>query len=49
MTMAEYTRLVSQIVVLEEVSREYPTKLIENIITQIEVKRKEIGNSTTKQ
>ena len=42
MTMAEYTRLVSQIVVLEEIAREYPTKTIENIIMQMEARRKEV-------
>ena len=45
MTVAEYTRLVAQIVVLEEVAREYPTKTIENIIMQMEARRKEIENA----
>ena len=42
MTMAEYTRLVAQIAVLKEVAREYPTKTIENIIVQMEARRKEV-------
>ena len=45
MTMAEYTRLVAQIAVLKEVTMEYPAKKIENIIAQMEARRKEIGNS----
>ena len=49
MTVAEYTRLVAQIAVLKEVAMEYPTKTIENIIVQMEARRKEIGNSATKQ
>lgn len=34
--------------VLKEVAAEYPGKTIENIIAQLEAKRKEIGNSTNK-
>ena len=49
MTMAEYIRLVAQIAVLKEISREYPTKTIDNIIVQLEVRRKEIGNRATEQ
>ena len=45
MTVAEYTRLVAQIAVLKEVAKEYPGKTIENIIAQLEARRKEIGNS----
>ena len=45
MTMAEYTRLVAQIAVLKEVAREYPTKTIENIIAQMEARRKEVENA----
>lgn len=45
MTMAEYTRLVAQIAVLKEVAREYPTKTIENIIVQMEARRKEVWNA----
>ena len=49
MTVAEYTRLVARIAVLKEIAREYPAKKIENIIAQMEARRKEIGNSATKQ
>lgn len=45
MTMAEYIRLVAQIAVLKEVAREYPTKTIENIIVQMEARRKEVWNA----
>ena len=45
MTMAEYTRLVAQIAVLKEVAIEYPTKTIENIIVQMEARRKEVWNA----
>ena len=45
MTVAEYIRLVAQIAVLKEVAMEYPSKKIENIIAQMEARRKEIGNS----
>lgn len=45
MTVAEYTRLVAQIAVLKEVAMQYPTKTIENIIMQMEARKKEIGNS----
>ena len=45
MTMAEYTRLVAQIANLKEAAMEYPAKKIENIIAQMEARRKEIGNS----
>ena len=45
MTVAEYIRLVAQIAVLKEVAMEYPAKKIENIIAQMEARRKEIGNS----
>ena len=45
MTNAEYIRLVAQIAILKEVAMEYPAKKIENIIAQMEARRKEIGNS----
>ena len=41
MTKEEYTRLVAQIAVLKEVADEYPGKTIENIIQQLEARRKE--------
>ena len=49
MTVAEYIRLVAQIAILKEVAAEYPGKTIENIIAQLEARRKEIGNSAAKQ
>ena len=45
MTQGEYTRLVAQIAILKEVAMEYPAKNFENIIAQMEARRKEIGNS----
>ena len=45
MTREEYIRLVAQIAILKEVAAEYPGKTIENIIAQLEARRKEIGNS----
>ena len=47
MTTPECTRLEAQIAVLREVAKEYPRKTIENIIAQMEARRKEIGNSAT--
>ena len=47
MTVAGYTRLIAQIAVLKEVAEEYPGKTIENIIAQLEARRKEIDNSAT--
>ena len=41
-TVSEYARLVAQIAVLKEVSKEYPGKTIENIIQQLEARRKEV-------
>ena len=49
MTTPEYTRLEAQIAVLREVAEDYPVKTIENIIVQMEARRKEIGNSAAKQ
>ena len=49
MITSEYTRLEAQIDVLKEVALEYPGKTIENIIVQMEARRKEIGNSAAKQ
>ena len=45
MTMAEYIRLVAKIAVLKEVAEEYPGKTIENIIVQMEARRKELINN----
>ena len=45
MTVSEYTRLIAQIVILQEVAEEYPGKTIENIIAQLEARRKEVVNA----
>ena len=44
MIVSEYTRLEAQIAVLREVAEEYPGKTIENIIAQMEARRKEWDN-----
>ena len=44
-TVSEYARLVAQIAVLKEVSKEYPGKTIENIIVQMEARNKEVENA----
>ena len=49
MTMAEYIRLVAKIAVLKEVAEEYPGKTIDNIIAQMEARKKEIENNAEKQ
>ena len=49
MTVAEYIRLAAQIAILKEIAEEYSGKTIENIIAQLEARRKEIGSSATKQ
>ena len=41
-TVSEYTRLIAQIAVLKEVAEEYPGKTIENIIVQMEARKKEV-------
>ena len=45
MTVAEYIRLVAQMAILKEVAAEYPGKTIENIIAQMEARRKEQNKS----
>ena len=45
MTVAEYIRLVAQIAILKEIAEEYPGKTIENIISQLEARRKELNKS----
>ena len=45
MTKSEYARLVAKIAVLKEVAEEYPGKTIENIIAQLEARRKEVVNA----
>ena len=45
MITSEYARLEAQIAVLKEVVEEYPGKTIENIIAQMEARRKEVLNA----
>ena len=45
MTVSEYARLIAQIAVLKEVAEEYPGKTIDNIIVQMEARRKDIENA----
>lgn len=47
-TVSEYARLVARIAVLKEIAEEYPGKTIENIITQLEARMKEVGNIAAK-
>ena len=41
----DWLELHKQLHALREVAEEYPGKTIENVITQMEARRKEIGNS----
>ena len=45
--VTEYINLLMQIATLKNVAEEYPGKTIENIIAQLEARRKEIGNRAT--
>lgn len=45
----ERLRFIAKIDMLKEVAEEYPGKTIENVIVQLEARRKEIGNSATEQ
>ena len=45
MTVAEYIRLVAKIAVLKEVAEEYSGKTIDNIIVQMEARKKEVDNA----
>ena len=45
MTREEYLRLSVHIAMLEDIAEDYPGKTIENIIVQLESRRKEIGDS----
>ena len=45
MTQAEYIRLVAQIAVLKEITEEYPGKTIDNIVVQMEARKKEADNA----
>lgn len=39
MTVSEFIKLVAKIAILQEVAKEYPSKTIENIITQMKVRK----------
>ena len=41
-TVSEYIKLVFKIEILKEIAEEYPGKTIENIIIQMESRRKEM-------
>ena len=43
--VTEYIKLLMQIATLKNVAEEYPGKTIENIITQLEARRKELNKS----
>ena len=45
MITSEYARLEAQIAVLKEVVEEYPGKTIENIIAQLEARKKEVEDA----
>ena len=45
MTVAEYIRLVAQIAILKEIAEECPGKTIENIIAQLEARKKEVEDA----
>ena len=45
MIKEDYLRLSVHIAMLEDIAEDYPGKTIENIIAQLEARRKEIGNS----
>ena len=44
-TVSEYIKLLMQIATLKNVAAEYPGKTIENIIAQMEARRKEVENA----
>ena len=45
MTVGEYIRLVAKIAVLKEISDEYKGNTIEDIIAQMEARKKEVENA----
>ena len=45
MTTEEYSRLVAKIAILKEVAEEYSGKTIDNIIVQMESRKKEVENA----
>ena len=44
-TVSDYARLVAKIAVLKEVAAEYPGKTIDNVIVQMEARRKEVWHA----
>ena len=44
-TMSEYAKLLANLNALREVAAEYPGKTIENIIVQMEARKKEVVNA----
>ena len=47
--VTEYIKLLMQIATLNNVAEEYPGKTIDNIIAQMEARKKEIENNAEKQ
>ena len=45
MTVSEFIKLIAKIAILQEVAAEYLGKTIENIIAQMEARRKEVVNA----
>ena len=45
MTKEEYLRLSVHIAMLKDIAKEYPGKTIENIVAQLEARRKELNKS----
>ena len=45
MTKEDYLRLSVHIAMMEDIAEEYPGKTIENIIAQLEARRKEVVNA----
>lgn len=45
MTQGEYKKLIAQIAVLNEIAEEYSGKTIDNIIVQMEARKKEVDNA----
>ena len=43
--VTEYIKLLMQIATLKNVAEEYPGKTIENVIAQLEARRKEVENA----
>ena len=43
--VTEYIKLLMQIATLKDIAEEYPGKTIENIISQMEARRKEVVNA----